>query len=250
MINVGDDSALLKLCAENGLHTASVDFTESLFQNITRPDSTINLLIGSKKFTEGWNCWRVSTMGLMNVGRSEGSEIIQLFGRGVRLKGYGMSLKRSSFYVKDNPLVKVPQYISILETLNIFGVRADYMNQFREYLMDEGVPADKEPPYVIKLPVIRNKKYKKSKILTLKVRGDLNYKKHGPKPTLAEKKNTGVITLDCYAKVQFESSKKTAAGAEITKQTGYFKEMHLAGLITKRYILNYSATKMKSPGTT
>lgn len=230
VINVGDDSALLRLCAENGLHTASVDFTESLFQNITRPDSTINLLIGSKKFTEGWNCWRVSTMGLMNVGRSEGSEIIQLFGRGVRLKGYDMSLKRSSFYVKDNPSVKVPSHISILETLNIFGVRADYMKQFREYLEDEGVPADKEPPYVIKLPVIRNKKYKKSKILTLKVRGDLNYKKHGPKPTLAEKKNTGVITLDCYAKVQFESSKKNAAEVEITKQTGYFKEMHLAGL--------------------
>ena len=128
VINVGDDSALLKLCAANGLHTASVDFTESLFQNITKPDSTINLLIGSKKFTEGWNCWRVSTMGLMNVGRSEGSEIIQLFGRGVRLKGYDMSLKRSSYYIKDNPSVKLPQYISILETLNIFGVRADYMN--------------------------------------------------------------------------------------------------------------------------
>lgn len=230
VINVGDDSALLRLCAENGLHTASVDFSESLFQNITRPDSTINLLIGSKKFTEGWNCWRVSTMGLMNVGRSEGSEIIQLFGRGVRLKGYGMSLKRSSFYVKDNPSVKVPPHISILETLNIFGVRADYMKQFREYLEDEGVPTGKEPPYVIKLPVIRNKKYKKSKILTLKVRGDLNYKKHGPKPTFAEKKNTGVITLDCYAKVQFESSKKQAAQSEITKQTGYFNDMHLAGL--------------------
>ena len=230
VINVGDDSALLRLCAENGLHTASIDFSESLFQNITRPDSTINLLIGSKKFTEGWNCWRVSTMGLMNVGRSEGSEIIQLFGRGVRLKGYDMSLKRSSFYVKDNPSVKVPQHISILETLNIFGVRADYMKQFREYLEDEGVPADKKPPYVIKLPVIRNKQYKKSKILTLKVRGDLNYKKHGPKPTLAENKNTGVITLDCYAKVQFESSKKSAAEVEITKQTGYFKEIHLAGL--------------------
>jgi len=162
VINVGDDSALLKLCDANGLHTASIDFTDSLFQNITKPDSTINLLIGSKKFTEGWNCWRVSTMGLMNVGRSEGSEIIQLFGRGVRLKGYDMSLKRSSFYAKDNPTVKAPQYISILETLNIFGVRADYMNQFKAYLQDEGVPTEKGPPYLIKLPVIRNKKYKKS----------------------------------------------------------------------------------------
>ncbi len=229
VINVGDDSNLLKLCDANELHTASVDFTDSLFQSIIKPDSTINVLIGSKKFNEGWNCWRVSTMGLMNVGRSEGSEIIQLFGRGVRLKGYGMSLKRSSFYIKDNPTVQVPQYISILENLNIFGVRADYMNQFKEYLQDEGVPTDKERPYLIKLPVIRNKKYKKAKIFTLKVRGDLNYKKHAPKPTFAEKRNTGVITLDCYAKVQFESSKKQVVQAEITKQTGYFEELHLAG---------------------
>ena len=52
----------------------------------TFTNSSINILIGSKKFSEGWNCWRVSTMGLMNIGQSEGSEIIQLFGRGVRLK--------------------------------------------------------------------------------------------------------------------------------------------------------------------
>ena len=63
---------------------------------LSQSDSTVNVLIGSKKFTEGWNSWRVSTMGLMNVGKSEGSEIIQLFGRGVRLKGFGMCLKRSS----------------------------------------------------------------------------------------------------------------------------------------------------------
>ena len=68
-------------------------------------------------------------MGLMNVGKSEGSEIIQLFGRGVRLKGYGMTLKRSS----QLPDVKKPDHIALLETLNIFGVRAQYMQQFKEY---------------------------------------------------------------------------------------------------------------------
>jgi hypothetical protein len=31
----------------------------------------VNLLIGSKKFTEGWSSWRVSTMGLMNVGKGK-----------------------------------------------------------------------------------------------------------------------------------------------------------------------------------
>lgn len=36
------------------------------------------MLIGSKKFSEGWNGWRVSTIGLMNVGRCEGTEIFQV----------------------------------------------------------------------------------------------------------------------------------------------------------------------------
>ena len=93
---------------------------------------------------EGWNSWRVSNMGLLNIGRSEGSQIIQLFGRGVRLKGKELSLKRSA--VLDGPH---PKYISLLETLNICAVRANYMAQFREYLEREGV--ETEP--VIELPL-------------------------------------------------------------------------------------------------
>ena len=95
VINVGDDAKLVKLCEEAGLATGDREFSGSLFHEINKPHSTVNLLIGSKKFTEGWSSWRVSTMGLMNVGKGEGAQIIQLFGRGVRLKGYGLSLKRS-----------------------------------------------------------------------------------------------------------------------------------------------------------
>ncbi|MDD4200514.1 MAG: DEAD/DEAH box helicase family protein, partial [Eubacteriales bacterium] len=97
VINVGDDSKLLGLCEDNGFSVFSKDFSSSLFRDIESPTSKIKVLIGSKKFTEGWNSWRVSTMGLMNVGRSEGSEIIQLFGRGVRLRGHDGCLKRSAF---------------------------------------------------------------------------------------------------------------------------------------------------------
>ena len=84
---------------------------------------------------EGWNSWRVSNMGLLNIGKSEGSLIIQLFGRGVRLRGRDMSLKRSS--ALDDGLH--PSNISLLETLNIFALRADYMDQFRDYLENEGI---------------------------------------------------------------------------------------------------------------
>jgi hypothetical protein len=119
----------------------------SLFDGINRPDSRIHILIGARKFMEGWNSWRVSNMGLLNIGRSEGSQIIQLFGRGVRLKGMGMSLKRSA--APGGPHLHHPPHIGILETLNIFAVRADYMAQFRDYLEREGV----ETEQIVELPL-------------------------------------------------------------------------------------------------
>jgi len=75
-------------------------------------------------------------MGLMNVGQTEGSQIIQLFGRGVRLKGFDMSLKRSSKTQLPDE-VKRPKHIGVLETLSIFGIRANYMAQFRDFLEED-----------------------------------------------------------------------------------------------------------------
>ena len=99
LINIGDDAGFFK-AAESDQYiklfdTAADDFGETLFDTINDKDSRLHMLIGSRKFTEGWSSWRVSTMGLLNMGRGEGSQIIQLFGRGVRLKGRDYSLKRS-----------------------------------------------------------------------------------------------------------------------------------------------------------
>ena len=94
----------------------------------------MHVLIGSRKFTEGWSSWRVSTMGLLNMGKGEGSQIIQLFGRGVRLKGKGYSLKRSTPGQRPKGT-----HMERLETLNIFGVNAGYMATFKEYLKEEGI---------------------------------------------------------------------------------------------------------------
>lgn len=141
VINVGDKDALAKLCRDYAeLIVEDQPFAGSLFHKLAEPDSTVNVLIGSKKFIEGWDSYRVSTMGLMNVGRSEGSEIIQLFGRGVRLKGYENCLKRSVFVDR----VDHPEGLKTLETLNVFGVRANYMADFRRYLEEEGVPASED----------------------------------------------------------------------------------------------------------
>ena len=141
LINVGDAANLCKLCEEQReLVVRDREFAGSLFRTLSATESSLNILIGSKKFTEGWNSWRVSTMGLMNVGRSEGPQIIQLFGRGVRLKGLDFCLKRS----RKITGVRAPADLELLETLNIFGIRANYMRQFKEYLEDEGLPANED----------------------------------------------------------------------------------------------------------
>ncbi len=218
VINVGDDGKLCKLCeGKDHLLVGERDFKTSLFKEINHPRSSVNLLIGSKKFTEGWNSWRVGTMGLMNVGKTEGAQIIQLFGRGVRLKGYDRSLKRSTRVDIPDEVVR-PSHLSTLETLNIFGIKADYMAQFREFLEEEGVPANEERIEFF-LPVNRNLGRKKLKTIRLKKTingvstefGDA-FKKLGPIPELAAPNpgedpatrylQTHPVVLNWYPKIQ------------------------------------------------
>ena len=128
VINVGNVSDFKKLLTQENFTVEQDVISTSLFENIKKENSSINILIGSKKFIEGWDTWRVSSMGLLHIGRGEGPQIIQLFGRGVRLKGENMSLKRS-----NNPEVKP------LETLNIYGIKADYIEKFLKAIAKEGV---------------------------------------------------------------------------------------------------------------
>ena len=152
LIYIGDTTAFKKLVENDdaGILIESEDaLSGSLFNDINRPDSRINILIGAKKFIEGWDSWRVTAMGLLNIGTQEGSQIIQLFGRGVRLRGKDMSLKRSTA-LDGQP----PPNLPLLETLNIFAVRANFMSQFQVYLKREGVPT--EEPVQLTLPIRHN----------------------------------------------------------------------------------------------
>jgi len=163
VINIGDVPKFLKLCQSLNFNVSSSDFHKSLFLNINEKASKINVLIGSRKFTEGWSSWRVSTMGLLNMGKSEGSQVIQLFGRGVRLKGKDMSLKRSTFYGKDLAL----PYLNV-ERLNIFGLKANYMEEFRKYLENEGV--ENGEMFEITIPVLKDTRHKGKKLKVLRVK--------------------------------------------------------------------------------
>ena len=191
VINIGDVSKYsnkLEEDTEGELIIKEDNFTSSLFQNISESDSTINILIGSKKFIEGWNSWRVSSMGLLNMGKNEGTQIIQLFGRGVRLKGKDYSLKREN--------ESAAYQIRALQTISIFGLNASYMNNFLTNI-------EKETPEYVEFQVdIKFNRLEdwNDKIITLK-----KDEKHNFKDYLVELKYVeGIadrVTLDLRSRI-------------------------------------------------
>jgi hypothetical protein len=205
LINVGDDAKLCKFCEEfpDLLTVSKTEFSVSMFDNLNEEESSINILIGSRKFTEGWNSWRVSLMGLMNIGKSKGSRVIQLFGRGVRLMGYDFSLKRSSQF-KD---IEIPKNIQVLETLNIFGIRSNYMQEFQKIVTEEGLKGA-ENRIALNLPIIKDLHGKK--LRSIRIQEGKNYNKDGPKVELELESDhfaSRPISLDLYAEVQHISSR-------------------------------------------
>ena len=261
VINVGDANKLVKRCKAAGLATGERRFSESLFNEINKPDSTVHLLIGSKKFTEGWNSWRVSTMGLMNVGKQEGAQIIQLFGRGVRLKGYDLSLKRSGKTQLPEG-VKRPKHVSVIETLGIFGIQANYMTQFRNFLEEEGVPHGDDDRVEFLLPVMKNLGTQKLK--TIRIKKTINgvstefgdaFRKLAPVPTVVPpdpasdpqtaylQKNP--VRLNWYPKIQAMRSGDLADGdADAAPNETHLTARHVAFLDLDR--LYFDLERFKS----
>lgn len=236
VVNVGDARKVADLCEAHPelLHVSERPFGESLFRSLNDKGSKLTLLIGSKRFSEGWNSYRVSTLGLMHVGQSEGSEIIQLFGRGVRLKGFASSLKRSRaihWAAKGKELAWIAKdpYLPLLETLNVFGVKSDYMERFNEFLEGEGIkkPDDRKTfdiPVRIKLPT--------TPLVTVKVPDNINFKKE-EKTSLAAAEaislKPGDIVLDWYPRVSSKASKGVAfSQIQTNRNRAFLTDEHLA----------------------
>ena len=207
VISIGDTTGLIKNCEKKSIVVKTEEFvSESLFRSINDRSSNIKVLIGSRKFTEGWNSRRVSTMGLINFAKGEGSQAIQLFGRGVRLKGYEGCLKRSR---KLDIQIATPKHIELLETLTIFGVKAQYMEDFKSYLELEGAPTN-DNIREFHLPVIsRFDAVKSKKLHVIKVKNGANFKKQArrlildvPDEGFLRYLGKSKTIIDCRSKIQ------------------------------------------------
>tara|TARA_E500000318_G_scaffold55118_1_gene51266 strand:+ start:8258 stop:11512 length:3255 start_codon:yes stop_codon:yes gene_type:complete len=231
LINVGDASGLASHIAEQEFDNVAVlesEFAETMFGQINLSSSPVNLLIGSKRFVEGWDCWRVSTLGLMHVGKSEGAQIIQLFGRGVRLKGFDWSLQRSGFATPTQQ----PELIQYVETLNVFGIEADFMERFRKFLEEEELPRnDQKQVFTVPLTVTYDFGQRLKVLRPRKKRGDgreYDFKRDGAVPALTlvpDKVRQKGVAIDWYPRIQsLESKKSTKLGA---KEETVFADGHL-----------------------
>ncbi len=229
VVNVGDSAALYRRLTEGTHPDLGVEreagFAERLFAGVDRPDSTVNVVIGARRFIAGWNSWRVSTMGLMHVGVGEGPEIIQMFGRGVRLKGWNLSLKRHRRSGAGPPLDGAG--LAELEKLYIFGLRANYMQTFRELLAKDGIPTERE---TIRLPVTWNFA-RKTDLKMLRLAPDRKYELSGDRPVLPGPGDEGCppVTLDLYSRLHFVASNgRTATSLGAGKSLVKLRPVHTA----------------------
>ena len=82
MINVGDATGFYNSIENNRIETRveTIENPNLHFENLDNATSPINVLIGSRKFAEGWNSYRLSVIDLINLGSAKGNLIIQIFG--------------------------------------------------------------------------------------------------------------------------------------------------------------------------
>lgn len=131
VVNVGDAAGLKKALETAKLPVDEDAFTPSLFDNLDESNSGVNILVGSRRFAEGWDNYRASSMTLLRLGQGEGSLIIQMFGRVVRFAGKNKDGKRLA---KPSPDIKP------LQTSYVYGLKSAYLETFLNGLYANGVP--------------------------------------------------------------------------------------------------------------
>lgn len=132
VVNVGDVSGLKKALEEKQLAVASDALTPSLFRRLDQDGTGVNLLIGSRRFAEGWDNYRASSMTLLRLGQKEGSLIVQMFGRVIRFAGVNGDGKR---------LGVPPEELKPLQTAYIYGLKSEYLENFVNELKNAGIGA-------------------------------------------------------------------------------------------------------------
>jgi superfamily II DNA or RNA helicase len=131
--------------------------TKSFFKEINSNESEINILLGSRIFTEGWDSNRPNVINFINLGVNEDAQkfVLQAIGRGVRIQPfYGIRKRLNYFSVNEKEKIQtvltVEKEIEIvnnkknlaLESLHIFATNKEVIQKIIENLNKNTVTKD------------------------------------------------------------------------------------------------------------
>ena len=142
LIKIGDITAWLRE------RLSGFDFTEtfesdSFFMGLNHPESSINILMGSRSFYEGWDSHRPNVINFVNIGTGEDAKkfIMQSVGRGVRVRSWNGERRRFEELfeqIDDKNLFRSLRKASKYpETLYVLGTNRDALNVVLGRLKEE-----------------------------------------------------------------------------------------------------------------
>lgn len=125
--------------------------TKSYFKSINDQDCGINILLGSRIFTEGWDSNRPNVINFINIGVDEGAQkfVLQAIGRGVRIQPVPGIRKRLEYIVNSEETEILSRYIDVkskaeilkrnlpLESLFLFATKKEVIKNITENLSRE-----------------------------------------------------------------------------------------------------------------
>ena len=121
---------------------------DSFFARLNEPGSTVNLLLGSRSFYEGWDSNRPNVITFINIGTGDDAQkfVLQSVGRGVRIEPQPGKRKRlqslhNAGEVDDETFRVVKPFLHAVESLFIFGTKRAALETILQGLAQEQAQA-------------------------------------------------------------------------------------------------------------
>lgn len=128
LMKVGDLPDWLEEAMEFDIKVDEEFKDESYFENLNTPNSTINILLGSRAFYEGWDSNRPNIINFINIGTGLDARkfVLQSIGRGLRIEPTKDKRKRVwNLYINkeidERIYENVKDWAALLETLFVTG---------------------------------------------------------------------------------------------------------------------------------
>jgi hypothetical protein len=142
LMKIGDISKWIKEKLD-GYEIIETFNNESVFKNLNQ-DQDMNILMGSRAFYEGWDSSRPNIILFINIGKGTDAKkfVLQAIGRGVRIQPLPNKRGRltklyNSGEINEELVKKIYKYVSPLETLFIYGTKADNLQEIVNTLKQE-----------------------------------------------------------------------------------------------------------------